>query len=138
MRASAKIMELSLFIQRYLFSFRKVGKNFQFIRFVEAPHHFFGLLLCNLYAFQRKIRLDYIFHFFFDLLEIGNRYGRSKIEIVIKTVVCSRTYGELSRRIQIFDRLRKNVRGSMSVNLAPVFILKRQYFERAIFIDNRR
>lgn len=136
-RACAKVDEIALLIKGYLLVLRNIRQKLRLVDLFHLCNAPFRLFASAFYAGYGHIRFDYALHFRLDFGKIRLGYGRSEIEIVIKTVVNGRAYGKLNGGIDVFDRLRQNMRASMAINSSAFFVLKSEQFKIAIFVDKR-
>ena len=138
MRSPAKIHKITLLVEGYHAAFRKIVYEFRFIRFGKIFENFkrFGLIVNK--SFYRKIALYYLLHFLFDLGKVFFRYRRFEFYVVVKPVFYRRTYRKLTGGKNVFNRLRKNVRTGVAINVQPFLVFKGDDLKSAIPVQNVR
>ena len=136
MRTCAQIDEITLLIERYLFSFGQIVDKLYLIIFSVSRHKLNSFVFGQNESGDRIICLDYILHFLLYLCKLFGRDRSFEVKIVIESVGNSGSYSKFYRGENILDSLRENMRAGMSVNQFSFVVCKSKDFKFAILIDD--
>ena len=123
-RTCAKVGEFSLFVERDLFAFGDSVYKKNFIRLTLFFHKLFGFFTGKSETLYFEIFFYYLLHFGFDFFKLFSCECYIGVEIVIKAVVNSRSYGELYLGVKALYCLCENMRCCVEERLFSAFIFK--------------
>ena len=124
-RSFAKIDKTALLVHGNLRSARQLLDELHFVHFVKSAHLRHSRLTRHNKPLYGQVGGNYIVHFVFDCGKIVHSDSERHIYIVIKPDVCRGTDRKLCGGINVFYRLRENMRRRVTVRRYAVRIAVR-------------
>ncbi len=122
MRSRAQIYEVSLLVKGDHRILRKILYQFYFIWLACLFHIFDSFCSWKFKSFQRIIGLNYLLHFFLNLHKVFFSEFMFRVEVIIKSVLDSRAYGQLCVGPKAFNRLRHNMGSCVTIIVPDLFV----------------
>ena len=135
MRSFAKIDKAALLVHGNLRAARQLLDELHFVHLVKSAHLRHSRLARNNKPLYGQVGGDYLVHFVFDRSKIVHSDSERHIYVVVKPDVCRRTDRKLCGGINVFYRLRENMRRRVTVRRYAVGIAVREDLERTIVLE---
>ncbi len=116
-RAATQIDEIGLSVQRNRLLARDVGDDLRLVVLAQLAEKGDGFIARHDRTLHRNIPVRQFLHPRLNPLQIFRREGPLEGKVVIKAVFDYRADGDLGARIQLFDRVRQQMRAGMTEDL---------------------
>ena len=133
-RSCAKFAEIALFIERKCFAFSSVLINeLEFIRLVF--HDLFCFFRAHGAFVEFKTGFDDLCHLVFDFFEVINGERFFNVEVIIESVIDSRTDGEFCTGEKMKNSLGHDMGSGVPESFFTIRIVEGEDFNFAVFFD---
>ena len=136
MRTCAQVDEIALTIEGDLGVLGQIVDQLDLVGLVVALHQLDRLFARQHESLELVVRLDDLRHLALDHLQLFERDGRRKVEIVIKSLVDRRSDRKFDRRMHALHRLRENVRAGVTIDAPALGVFECQDLQRAVLFGH--
>ena len=137
-RPAAEVDERALLVEGDLLPLGQVVDELHFIVFAEAAHEGDRLAARQREALDGEVALDDLLHLRLDLGKVLHRDGRLEVDVVVEPVVDDGADRKLRSRENVLDRLRKDMRAGVAVDVQPFLVFERDDLETVPLFERRR